>query len=613
MIQKTMTWAADRWHGLATPMPALTRLSNTCRLAIVGVGLSGFCTALSAASEWPLYGGNGAHHRHAHNSQITPANVQQLKPAWTFRTGVKGSFQATPIVVDGVMYVSLPWNHVLALDAASGDELWRYRHVRDPQRKPCCGPANRGVAVAQDRVFMGTVDGHLLALDANNGQVLWDRDVTGGDAGVAEDIQSLGPDASGKVIGTSGAGLNMAPAVHEGKVIIGITGVGYGLHLDSPRDNAPLGAVVGIAGQYGRRGFLAAYAVDTGEPIWQFDTIPESGWEGDFVQSTPDGERLPRNIRRERRQAKKASQAWRYGGGSVWSTPVIDRRSNTLFFGTGNPSPQMQGSSRPGDNLYSSSIVALDVTTGALRWHFQQVPHDLWGYDVASPPVLFEVQREERRLPAVGQAGKTGWFYVLHRHTGELLYKSEAFVPQYNMFQPASAQGTILYPGVVGGSNWSPVSVDIHRRRVFIAGIHWPVKYTLHQLEGGHDQPALRYSSMSPIYDAERYGLLTAMNLDDGELIWQQRTPNPLIGGLLSTDSGLVFSGEGGGALLALHAQTGDILWETSMESGVNAPPISYFANGRQHIAVVSGGNALFGFEPGDLIQTWALPPNTTQ
>nr|MBV6628369.1 PQQ-binding-like beta-propeller repeat protein [Oceanococcus sp. HetDA_MAG_MS8] len=569
--------------------------------------LSSISYALAAQAEWPLYGGDAAHHRHVLNSQISPENIHQLKPAWSFKTGIKGSFQATPIVADGVMYVSLPWNHVVALNAASGEEIWRYQHRRDMRRKPCCGPANRGVALAQGRVLMGTVDGHLLALDAANGELLWDRDVTGGDAGIAEDIRALGTQATGKVVGTSGAGLNMAPTVHGDKVIIGITGVGYGLHLDNPRENAPLGAVVGIAGHYGRRGFIAAYSLSKGEPIWQFDTIPEQGWEGDFVQSTADGERLPRNPQREKAQAPSYSKAWRYGGGSVWSTPVIDTATDTLFFGTGNPSPQMQGSSRPGDNLYTSSVVALDVNTGTLRWHYQQVPHDLWGYDVASPPVLFHWQQGDKSLPAVGQAGKTGWFYVLNRDNGELLYKSEPFVPQHNMFKPPSAEGTIVYPGVIGGSNWSPVSVDAQRRKVFIAGIHWPVEYRLHTLPASEEAPALQYSSMSPVYDAERYGLISALDLDSGRVLWQQRTSNPLIGGLLSTDSGLVFSGEGGGALLALAAETGAKLWESKTPFGVNAPPISYEVDGRQHIAVVSGGNALFGYAPGDLIQSWAL------
>lgn len=590
--------------------PGFKAMIHRCCVAFGLVAVCVLPTAVSANDqEWPVYGGDQEHHRHFYAGQITPNNVGQLRTAWRFRSGVKGPFQATPIVHDGVMYVSLPWNHVVALDAGSGKELWRYRHTLDPKRKPCCGPANRGVAVAHGKVFMGTVDGHLLALDVRNGRVLWDRDVTGGEAGVAEDIQQLANTTSGEVIGTSGAGLNMAPAVYDGKVIIGITGVGYGLHLDSPREDAPLGAVVGIAGHYGRRGFIAAFDVDTGTPIWQFDTIPEQGWEGNFAKQTADGVVLPRDTDRERRLARETPDAWRYGGGSVWTTPVIDVRSGILFFGTGNPSPQMQGSSRPGDNLYSSSIVALDVHTGKLRWYYQQVPHDLWGYDVASPPVLFTVKQGGKEIPVVGQAGKTGWFYVLRRDSGELLYKSEPFVPQHNMFKPATREGTVLYPGVIGGSNWSPVSLDVRRRLVFIAGIHWPVKYTLHELDGREGQPPLVYSKMSPVHGVPRYGLLTAMDMDSGKILWQHRTPHPLIGGILSTDTGVVFSGEGGGAIFALRSENGEVLWSEDTPFGVNAPPISYQVDGRQYVAVVSGGNKLFGFEAGDLIQTWSLTP----
>jgi glucose dehydrogenase len=400
----------------------------------------------------------------------------------------------------------------------------------------------------------------------------------------------------------------MAPMVYKGKVIIGITGVGYGLHLDSPNPDAPLGAVVGIAGKYGERGFLAAYDAQTGERQWKFDTVPSQGWEGSFQAKTPDGVVLPRDLINERANMEKYADAWRFGGGSAWSTPAIDQASGLLFFGTGNPSPQMEGSSRPGDNLYTVSLVALDANTGERKWHYQQVPHDVWGYDVASPPVLFTAQVKGKPVPAVGQAGKTGWFYAHHRSTGELLYKSEAFVPQSNMFSLPSSAGTVIYPGVVGGSNWSPVSVDEQRRSAFIAGLHWPVKYTLHELAGQAGKPALKYSSMSPMDNVERYGLLSAIDLDSGKLKWQYRTPNPLIGGVLSTRTGLVFTGEGSGELLAIDAATGQKLWSGKADAGVNAPPISYESKGRQYIAVAVGGNKLFGFKAGQTLKVWALP-----
>lgn len=572
------------------------------------------CTAALAGSgkEWPVFGGNWDHQRHSPSTQITPGNVGQLDLAWEFDTGVSSSFQATPIVVNGVMFVSLPFNHVVALKADTGKLLWRYTHDRIKDRPMCCGPANRGVAVSDGKVFMGTVDSRLLALDARTGQKLWDIDVTKGEQGVQEDAATLGSqlDTQGgklEVSGASGAGINMAPMVFDGKVIVGITGVGYGLHLDSPDPDAPLGAVVGIAGNYGRRGFMAAYDVNTGAMAWKFDTVPDQGWEGKFTKTTFDGVVLPRNIEEEKAKAAQYPDAWKFGGGSAWSTPAIDRDNGILYFGTGNPSPQMEGSSRPGDNLYTASLVALDVHTGKLKWFYQQVPHDMWGYDVASPPVLFTTRHEGQAVKAVGQAGKTGWFYVHNRITGELLFKSEAFVPQHNMFTLPTEQGNVIYPGVIGGSNWSPVSVDEQRRMVFIAGIHWPVKYQLHELKAKGNKPALKYSSMSPIEDGEKYGLLSAIHLDTGKLMWQHKVNAPLIGGVLSTQTGLVFSGEGSGEFFALDSNTGKRVWQHNNSAGVNAPPIAYEVSGKQFLAVAVGGNKLFGFRQGQTIKAWAL------
>lgn len=572
------------------------------------------CTATFASSdtEWPVFGGNWDHQRHTLSTQITPRNVGQLDLAWEFDTGVSSSFQATPIVVNGVMFVSLPFNHVVALKADTGKLLWRYTHDRIKDRPMCCGPANRGVAVSDGKVFMGTVDSRLLALDARTGQKLWDIDVTKGEQGVQEDAATLGSqlDTQGgklEVSGASGAGINMAPMVFDGKVIVGITGVGYGLHLDSPDPDAPLGAVVGIAGNYGRRGFMAAYDVNTGAMAWKFDTVPDQGWEGEFTKATLDGVVLPRNIEEEKAKAAQYPDAWKFGGGSAWSTPAIDRDNGILYFGTGNPSPQMEGSSRPGDNLYTASLVALDVRTGKLKWFYQQVPHDMWGYDVASPPVLFTTRHEGQAVKAVGQAGKTGWFYVHNRITGELLFKSEAFVPQHNMFTLPTEQGNVIYPGVIGGSNWSPVSVDEQRRMVFIAGIHWPVKYQLHELKAKGNKPALRYSSMSPVEDGEKYGLLSAIHLDTGKLVWQHKVNAPLIGGVLSTQTGLVFSGEGSGEFFALDSNTGKRVWQRNNSAGVNAPPIAYEVDEKQFLAVAVGGNKLFGFKQGQTIKAWAL------
>jgi glucose dehydrogenase len=559
--------------------------------------------------DWPSYGLNMASQRFSALSQINQQNVGQLQPAWRIETGVKATFQATPIVVNGIMYISLPFNHVLALDAASGKQLWKYTHARKTDWPMCCGPANRGVAVAEGKVFIGTVDARLVALDAKSGQKLWDIDVAGNQVNTEHQDALSGddPNKTRKVTGGTGVGIAMAPVVYQHKVIIGITGVGYGLHIDNPRSDAPLGAVIGVTGRYGRPGFLAAFDVNDGHQVWQFDTIPQQGWEGRFTTKTADGSQFERDIGAERAALTDYPDAARFGGGSAWSTPAIDTATHTLYFGTGNPSPQMNDISRPGDNLYTVSLVALDTETGKYKWHYQQVPHDLWGYDLASPPVLFNYTHQGKVIAAVGQASKTGWFYIHDRLTGQFLAKSDAFVPQHNLFKKPIAEGTVVYPGILGGANWSPVSVDEHQQRAYVAAMHSPIKYTLHETAVAAGEKPMRYAASEPTNDA-RWGLLSAIDLGSGHIAWQHKTSQPLVGGVLATAGGLLFCGEGDGKLAAYDSQTGQSLWQYTAEYGVNAPPITYQINGEQYIAVVSGGNSLFGFKQGDQILTFKLP-----
>jgi len=558
--------------------------------------------------DWPSFGRDYASQRFSPATQINSSNVKNLSLAWKHNSGVIGSFQTTPIVQNGIMYFSLPFNHVVALDAKTGKELWRYNHDRRKDWQMCCGPANRGVAVSGGKVFIGTVDARLIALNATNGAKLWDIDVV--EAAITtegqDSLNTNDPNSARKVTGGTGIGIAMAPVVYKGKVIVGITGVGYGLHIDNPREDAPLGAVIGVAGRYGRPGFLAAYDVNSGKRVWQFDTIPAQGWEGKFSETTDDGVKLNRNVDTEKTDLAKYPDAARFGGGSAWSTPAIDSDTDTLFFGTGNPSPQMNDVSRPGDNLYTVSLVALDVNTGKYKWHYQQVPHDLWGYDLASPPVLFNYKLNGRTIAAVGQAGKTGWFYIHDRATGKLLKKSDAFVPQLNMFSKATPAGTVVYPGILGGANWSPVSVDEVNQRVFVAGIHAPIKYTLHESPAKDDKPAIHYASSEPTNDP-RWGTLSAIDLVTGKITWQNKTEQPLVGGVLATAGGLLFTGEGDGHFNAYNSQTGELLWQAKSEFGVNAPPITYFIDGVQYIAVANGGNSIFGYKQGDALLVYKL------
>ena len=558
--------------------------------------------------EWPSYGRDYTNQRYSPLAQINRGNIAQLTPAWTYRSGVKATFQATPIVVDGVMYVSLPYNHVVALDARTGQQIWKYEHHRRKDWKMCCGPANRGVAVSRGKVYIGTVDARLVALDAKTGKVVWDIDT------VSEDVATEGIDAlhaddplsKERVSGGTGIGIAMAPVVYQGKVIVGITGVGYGLHIEQDRPDAPLGAVIGVAGRYGRPGFLAAFDAQTGKRVWQFDTIPPQGWEGQFSPTTPDDVPLNRNVEQERAAFAQYKDAWRFGGGSAWTTPAIDPKLGLLYFGTGNPSPQMDDVSRPGDNLYTVSLVALDVATGILRWSYQQVPHDVWGYDLASPPVLFDYRHDGNSTPAVGQASKTGWFYVHDRATGKLLLKSEAFVPQSNLFARATPQGTRVHPGVFGGVNWSPAAVDEARQQAFVAAMHMPVRYTLHETPAAGGNPAIRYTASEPI-DEPKWGLLSSIDLRTGKILWQHKTPEPLVGGVLATAGGLLFTGEGNSSFDAFDSASGKLLWQYKAEAGVNAPPITYQIDGVQYVAVAAGGNQIWGYKQGDTLLVFKL------
>jgi glucose dehydrogenase len=585
----------------------------TKNLTVISACLLLACTqnlksSSTQSQDWPSYGRDYTSQRFAPATQINTANVSKLVEAWKVNTGVAASFQATPIVQNGVMYLALPFNHVLALDAKTGKEIWRYNHDRRKDWKMCCGPANRGVAVSNGRVFIGTVDARLIALNAKTGAKEWDIDVvesaisTEGQDALSKDD----PNSARKVTGGTGIGIAMAPIVYKSKVIVGITGVGYGLHIDNPTADAPLGAVIGVAGLFGRPGFLAAYDVNDGKRLWQFDTIPVAGWEGQFTQSTEDGASFNRDIAQEKVDLAKYPDAARFGGGSAWSTPAIDSETDTLYFGTGNPSPQMNDISRPGDNLYTVSLVALDVNTGQRKWHYQQVPHDLWGYDLASPPVLFNYNFNSKNIAAVGQASKTGWFYIHDRNSGKLLKKSDAFVPQQNMFKKATPEGVVVYPGILGGSNWSPVSVDEANQRVFVAGIHAPIKYTLHETPTKNGKPAIRYAASEPTQDP-RWGLLSAIDLKTGKIAWQNKTSQPLLGGLLATAGGLLFTGEGDGHFNAYNSQTGALLWQAKSEFGVNAPPITYTIDGVQYIAVASGGNSIFGYKQGDAVLVYSL------
>ena len=565
----------------------------------------------SDKSEWLMNGRTYAADRFSPLDQIDTGNVAKLAPAWIYQTGKPATFQATPLVADGMLYLSEPMSSVTALDARTGARLWHYEYkVTVPAKKLCCGPANRGVGLGYGKVYIATVDAHLVALDAKTGKLAWDVVLATPQADTAESnamMKGVGNDVSRQASGQSGFGANSAPLVDDGKVFAGVVGVGYGLHLEAERPGAPLGTVVGIAGKYGASGFLAAFDAQTGKRVWQWDTT-QPGWEGDYVEKTAYGVPLPRDIAHEKAEDLRDKDAWKYGGGSMWNTPAVDPKLGLLYFGTGNPSPQATGTGRPGDNLWSVSLVALDVKTGKLKWGFQQVPHDLWGYDVASPASLFDVTVEGRSIPAVGEASKIGWYFVNDRRDGKLLFKSEPFVPQENLFAKPSPEGVTTSPGVGGGASWSPVSVDSRKGVAYVAALHLPTTFKTATLPAADGKPPVDYTTAEPA-DVPRFGTLTALDLQhQGKVLWQVKTPQPLVGGVVATAGGLVFTGEGGGDFDAYDAATGRKLWRFACGAGVNAPPITYAIDGRQYVAVAAGGSAIWGYPQGDALMVFALP-----
>jgi glucose dehydrogenase len=584
--------------------------------ALVAVGLSALAGAepidnerLRAASQepdsWLHHGRDYSQQRFSPLSEVNRHTVARLAPAWIYQTGVTGSFQTTPLAADGALYLSTPGADVVALDLASGRERWRYRHALS-DRKLCCGRANRGVALAYDKVFVATPDAYLIALHVRDGRVLWTADLAPERAELAEsrdDLAADDPARSGKVVGSTGLGANMAPLVFQGRVYVGVTGEGLGLHIAQGDD--PLGTAVGVRGHRGGRGYLVALNARSGRELWRWYSVPEEGWEGAFSSHSPDGNPLPRDLEAERAAAVAYANAWAGGGGSIWTTPSVDPRAGLLFLGTGNPAPQMDDATRPGDNLHTASIVALNAGTGELRWAFQQVPHDRWGYDVASPPVLFDwVSPDGDVRQALAQAGKTGWLYILDRLSGELLVRSQPFVPQENLFAAPNAEGVRVAPGAAGGSSWSPVALDPRSGTAYVAALHLPMHY---QVVSSTEPGGASYTRVRPLREEES-GRLSAIDTATGEVRWQVETEDPLVGGVLATGGDLVFSGEGSGRFVAYEAESGKELWSFQCGAGVNAPAISVAHEGRQYIVVAAGGHERFGFPQGDAVIAFALP-----
>ncbi len=509
--------------------------------------------------------GSYAQTRYYPAAQINTGNVGKLKPAFTFQTEVLESMETAPIVVDGVMYLTTSYNHLYAIDAATGKEFWHYKHKQGPVTTYCCGPNNRGVAVMGDRVFMGTLDAKLLALDAKSGKVLWSTQIADPELGYSE---------------------TMAPVAVNGKVLIGTNG-----------------------GEYGIRGFVKAYDANSGQLLWTFYTIPEKGHEGVWNPNDATGRNMLRDIAAEKKQlADKGGDFYKTLGGGVWMAPAVDKETNTVFFVVGNPSPDLYGTERPGDNLYTDSIVAVDLNTGAYKWHYQYVSHDVWDLDAVSPVILAEAKGKDGKMVKVAMhGGKTGHVYVHDRATGELIRFSEAMVPQENMWVLPTANGARMLPGANGGVEWSPMAFNPKTRLVYAANLHQPMTY--HVEQAGYPGGKLWLGGAFKVIPSEKqWGRLAAVNVDTGKLAWKVDTEQPLMGGVLTTAGGLVFNGEGNGWFRAFDAKNGKKLWEYQAGAGVNAPAVSYMVGGKQYVAVAAGGNTQLDFKRGNSVVVFALP-----
>ena len=538
---------------------------------------------------WPTNGGNLYNQRYSPLNQIDASNVAQLKGVWRARLRGSGaapqySGEAQPVVHDGVAYVSTGANDVFALSIDTGEILWQYT-ANLPAELPsvCCGWNNRGVALSEDKVFMGRLDGKLVALDRKTGAPVWT-------------IQAEDPKENFSI--------TPAPVYYDGVVITGFAGA-----------------------DRGTRGRVKAYDADDGRLVWTFFTIPGPG--------EPGHETWPQD-----------NDAWKYGGASVWQTPAIDPQLGLVYFSTGNAGPDYNGTVRAGDNLYSVSIVAIELKTGKYRWHFQQVHHDIWDYDSSNPVVLMDLDVGGRARKAIVEVSKTGWAYILDRETGEPIVgiderpvaqeprqataatqpfpRGDAVVPQQvdiapegiplvndgRIFTPFVGEDpTVVMPGIWGGANWPPSAYDPRAQYLYVCASSAVNGYTgggdanfVAPVEGG------RFAGGQPMTPRmPRTGIIAAMDMTTNTIVWRYRWPEQCYSGTLATGGNLLFVGRNDGRLTALDSRNGEQRWEFQTGAGMNAPVSTFTHGGQQYVLAYSAGNALIGSARGDSVWLFGL------
>jgi alcohol dehydrogenase (cytochrome c) len=490
---------------------------------------------------WLTYSGSYQGHRHSPLDQINTTNVARLKPVWLYQINDVNQFETTPLAVDGILYISEPPSNATALDGRTGRPLWTYRRTIPPDVHVCCGQVNRGLAILGDTLFLGTIDAHLVALDARTGRVRWDA--------VVADYQT-------------GHSITVAPLVVKDKVIVGISG-----------------------GEYGIRGFLDAYDAETGKRVWRFWTVPGPGEPGHETW---------------------AGESWKTGGAPTWVTGSYDPELNLVYWGTGNPGPDYNGEPREGNNLYANSLLAIEPDTGRLKWHFQFTPHDVHDWDSNHVPVLADASVRGRERKVVAMANRNSFYYLLDRATGEFLtgtpYAQQTWAaglddrgrPILLPGKAPSAEGTMVYPGLHGGTNWFSPSYSPETGLFYVAAREEATSFYVGVPEY-HPGGFFSAGGFRGIPGLEPWGAVRALELGTGKKVWEFPLHSPPWAGLLSTAGGLVFGGTSEGYFVALGATTGQPLWRFAAGGPVQSNPISFLYGGKQFVAVAAG-HALFVF-----------------
>jgi len=529
----------------------------------------------SSPNEWLLHGRTYAEERHSPLDQINTSNVDQIGLSWSFETGTNRGHETTPIVKDGVMFITAPWSVVHALDAKTGDLLWTHdpKVERAWANNACCDVVNRGVALYENSIFFGTIDGRLISLDKDTGTENWS-------------ILTIDKSRPYTITG--------APRIVKGNVIIGNGG-----------------------GEFGVRGYVTAYDVDSGDELWRFYTVPGNPNE---PFESPEMEIAAKTW--------SGGKWWEYGGGgTVWDSMAYDPALDTLYIGTGNGSPWNRYVRSPGggDNLYLSSIVALDPDTGDYKWHYQTTPGDSWDYTATQHMILADLEINGQMRKVIMQAPKNGFFYVIDRTNGELI-SAENYVPinwathvDMETGRPVENPANNYFdtpalttPGPLGGHNWQPMAFNPDTGLVYIPAQEMLFVYS-HDKDFEYNpktwntgqQIEMTYLPKNPdelaMVDKATFGYLLAWDPVAQKEVWREQYQRPWSGGLLSTAGDLVLQGTSDGRFIAFDAASGEILWSVDTGQGIIAPPITYMIDDEQYIAVqvgYGGAYALAGAFP---------------